>query len=86
GWGRVIMEALACGLPVIASNRGAIPEVVDQSVAIIINPTPQNLKNSIKKLYEDTKLFHKLKNNSVKYARLRYSPESVRLITKYYAL
>jgi len=84
GWGRVIMEALACGLPVIASNRGAIPEVVDQSVAIIINPTPENLENSIKKLHEDTKLFLKLKNNSVKYARLRYSPESVRLITKYY--
>lgn len=84
GWGRVIMEALACGLPVLASNRGAIPEVVDDSVAIVIDPTTENIKNSLKKLYKETKLFQKLRNNSVKYARLRYSPRSVGLITKHY--
>jgi glycosyltransferase involved in cell wall biosynthesis len=84
GWGRVIMEALACGLPVLASNRGAIPEVVDQSVAIIIEPTPKNLENSIKKFYEDPELFQKLKNNSIKYSHSKFSPKSIRLITRYY--
>lgn len=84
GWGRVIMEALACGLPIIASNRGAIPEVVDKSIALVISPTLKNLKDSIEKLSNDRKLFKKLKNNSVRFARLRYSPKSVSLITKYY--
>lgn len=84
GWGRVIMEALACGLPIIASNRGAITEVVDSSVAIIINPTYINLKKSIEKIYKDKKLFNKLKNNSIKYAHSHFSSKSISLITKYY--
>lgn len=84
GWGRVIMEALACGLPVVASNKGAIPEVVDESVAIVVEPTEKNLRRSIEKLYDDRKFFEKLKKNSAKFSRLKYSPKSVRLITRYY--
>ena len=39
GFGRVAAGALFCGTPVIASNRGALPEVVNNSVGKIINPT-----------------------------------------------
>lgn len=84
GWGRVIMEALACGLPIIASNRGAIPEVVDQSVALVIDPTQKNLSDSIKKIYTNKALFNKLKNNSVKFANKNFSSKSVLLISKHY--
>lgn len=84
GWGRVIMEALACGLPVVASNRGAIPEVVDGSVAIIISPTVRNLRGSIEKLFENKVLFKKMKENSVKYANEKFSNRSIQLITRHY--
>ena len=36
GFGRVILESLACGTPVIGSNRGAIPEAMDTSVGKLI--------------------------------------------------
>jgi len=29
-FGRVIIETFACAIPVIASNRGGIPEIVDE--------------------------------------------------------
>jgi len=39
GFGRVILESLACGTPVIASNRGGIPEALDSSMGMLIEPT-----------------------------------------------
>src|SRR5262249_15064848 len=32
-FGLVMMEAMACGTPVIAFNRGSVPEVIDEGVS-----------------------------------------------------
>jgi glycosyltransferase involved in cell wall biosynthesis len=42
GFGLTPLEAFACGAPVIASNRGAIPEVVGNA-AILLEPTDPSL-------------------------------------------
>ena len=36
GFGRVILEAVSCGLPVIGANIGGIPEAVDETVSILL--------------------------------------------------
>ena len=36
-YGLVAVEAMACGTPVIASNDGAIPELVTSDVGIVCN-------------------------------------------------
>lgn len=84
GWGRVVMEALACGLPVIISDRGAAGELINDSVGVVVKPTASNFKKSIKAFYKDKKLFEKLKSNSCAYARKHYSASSVSLITRHY--
>lgn len=45
GFGRVILEALSCGVPVVGSKRGGIPEAIDESVGVLIDV-------SISSLYE----------------------------------
>lgn len=47
GFGRVAAGALLCKTPVIASNRGALPEVVNDKVGKIIEVTPKNIAESI---------------------------------------
>jgi glycosyltransferase involved in cell wall biosynthesis len=41
-FGMVMIEAMACGTPVIAFNRGAVPEVINKETGIIVN-TPDEM-------------------------------------------
>lgn len=84
GFGRVILEALSCGLPVIGSNRGAIPEAIDNSVGILIDVTPDNLKKAIEKIHRDSKLLRELKRNARRFALKRYGAKNAQEIIKYY--
>lgn len=46
-FGMVMIEALACGTPVIGINAGAIPEVVDEGVTGLIVENDKNTVNSL---------------------------------------
>jgi len=52
GGSRVIMEALACGKPVLASNRGANPEMVGDA-GITFSCTPKDIAQTILRLLRD---------------------------------
>lgn len=84
GWGRVAMEALSSGLPVIASNKGGLVEFLNPSIAIISPPKPKNIKSSILKLYKNKKLYRKLQKNCRPYAKQNFSSKNIKLITQVY--
>ncbi len=46
-FGRVIIEAHACGTPVIGSNSGAIPEVIENGGLVFPEKDPKALANAI---------------------------------------
>ena len=84
GFGLVLPEALSCGIPIVTSNKGAIPKVVDDTVAILVDPTVLNLKNAILDLYHNPEKLKFLKSNTIKYAKKYYSQKNALLISRYY--
>ena len=84
GFGRVIIEALACGTPVIGSNRGAIPEAMDESVGRLIDISANNIRVTAERFYRDDKEYKKITKNTESYAQKRYSEMNIRdIITAY---
>jgi glycosyltransferase involved in cell wall biosynthesis len=47
-FGRVALESLFHGVPVVASNRGALPEIVTKEFGIIVEPTEEDIARGIK--------------------------------------
>ena len=85
GFGRVILESLACGTPVIAANRGAIPEAMDESVGRLIRITPENIKKEVEYFYKNPDKLGKLSKNARKFAEKRYSERNIELIVRSYS-
>jgi glycosyltransferase involved in cell wall biosynthesis len=53
GFGMPILEAFACGVPVVSSNLSSLPEVTGDS-ALLVDPTnPEDLTAAIRSLYRD---------------------------------
>lgn len=84
GFGRVIMESLACATPVIASNRGAIPEAMDESVGSLIEVNTRSIKNAVEDFYNNPPKLAALSKKCRKFAERRYSEKNASTIIKSY--
>lgn len=70
GFGMQVVEAMACGTPVVCSDRGALSEVTGNA-AILINPeNPYEIANAIKRLLENNQLIEH-------YRKLGYQRSSI---------
>jgi len=69
GYPGIILEAYIYGLPVITTKWNAIPEIVDNTSGILIEPKNSNqLKNAILKLYHDKEYYIRLQKGAQKKA------------------
>jgi glycosyltransferase involved in cell wall biosynthesis len=84
GLGRVSMEAVACGIPVVASNVGGISETVNQDISLLVKPTYDSLKNALINLYQDEVRLKKMGSFCREYALKNYSKNNISYITKHY--
>lgn len=73
-FGVAVLEASACGRPVIASRIGGVPEVIDDGVTGILVPPGgvSALAESIKRLYHDRDLRQRMGKAGREFVRANY--------------
>jgi len=84
GFGRVIPEALSCGTPVLASNKGGIPEALDETVGICVDPTADNLRQIIETLCQTSEKLQQMQSQCREYALASFSEKNAELIVGSY--
>jgi len=84
-FGKVIIEALSCGTPVIGSNRGAIPDIVSETVGRIVEPTVEALAAEITRLLDNPKLLAELSARCRGYALEHFGEGNIKVIMESYA-
>ena len=52
GFGLTVLEAMTAGVPVVAANRGALPELVEQA-GLLVEPEPDALAKAIEVMLTD---------------------------------
>ncbi|BBD73481.1 hypothetical protein HS1genome_1870 [Sulfodiicoccus acidiphilus] len=78
GFGRVIIEALACGIPVVGSNLGGIPEAIGPHVGKIVPPTPEEFMRAIREISRSPYSSQEIR----RYAEERFSIKNAEIILR----
>jgi glycosyltransferase involved in cell wall biosynthesis len=86
-FGLVLAEAMACGLPVVATTAGAIPEVVEHGVTGLLVPPgdPEALAGAINSLLRDPLKMKTMGTNARRRVKKQFTwEEAAQAITKGY--
>ncbi len=70
GFGLPVLEAMACGTPVIASNRSSLPEVVGEAGVLVDPEDLGGIASAIERLVEDRALREAMRTRAIERAKL----------------
>lgn len=78
-FGLAALEAMACGVPVVASRVGGLPELVDDGVTGFLHARDdlQGMAESICRMLEDAALHQRMSDAAVQSARSRFCDELI---------
>ena len=73
-----VLEAMASKVPIVATNVGGIPELIDDSInGFLCNPNPNEISKKIIRLLEDQQLRFKFANTSFNIVQNKFSWDRV---------
>jgi len=80
-FGRILVEAMACGVPVIGSDSGEIPRVIGDAGLIVPEGDVVALRSALLRLYEDAELRARLGEEGRRRVLERFSNDRVAALT-----
>lgn len=84
GLGTAFLEAMACGLPVVATRMGGIPDIVyegENGACVPVND-PHAVAQAVTRLLGDRVLYEKLRSGAIEFARdFDWQPIAIRMET-----
>lgn len=83
GFARVVSEAASCGCVVIASNNGALPELV-LPFGIVVQPTIGDFYKNIIKLYVEKPLLKEMREKTISYANEHFNDKNAMIFINEY--
>jgi glycosyltransferase involved in cell wall biosynthesis len=69
GFGITALEAMTVGVPVVASNRGALPEVVGDAGLLVDPESVSDLSNALERVLSDPGLRRSMSERGIQRAR-----------------
>jgi len=69
GFGLPIVEAMACGTPVITSNTTAMPEVAGDAALLVDPRSVEQISRAMEQIVTDTSLRQRLRDTGFRQAR-----------------
>lgn len=87
GFGLPVLEAMACGAPVVAMHAASLPEVCQEAALFIMDSAPEDCANAIRSVLIDQSLRERLRTDGVKRAaRFSWNATALRTLETYHLL
>jgi glycosyltransferase involved in cell wall biosynthesis len=84
GFGLPVLEAMACGTPVVTSNRASLPEVVGEAALVVDPDDTEELAHALVRLVSDRTLHDHLAQVGMARAQIFSWPETARRTLEVY--
>jgi len=86
GYTRSAVEALSCGVPILASNMGCLPEIVIEGVGWLVEPSFESFSEKLFEMVENKKGLLEIRKRCAETSKKRYSEDRLEEIIKVYKL